>query len=59
MVQLEPPPPPFAEGAPRCKFSAGKAPTTASAAKPERIAKREKCIVIELRIGKLGFCLVD
>ena len=38
----------------RCKFSAGKALTTASAAKPERIAKREGRIMIELRIKKLG-----
>ena len=41
-------------GAPRDEFSAGKALTTANAAKPERAAKREKRIVIKLRIGKLG-----
>jgi hypothetical protein len=38
----------------RGNLSAGKAPTTASAAKTERAAKREKRIVIKLRIGKLG-----
>ena len=41
-------------GAPRDECSTGKALTTASAAKPERAAKREKRIVIKLRIGKLG-----
>ena len=44
----------FSEGTSRCKFAAGKALTTASAAKPERTAKREKRIVIKLRGGKLG-----
>ena len=38
----------------RGKFSAGKALTTASAAKAEMTAKREKRIVIKLRVGKLG-----
>ena len=41
----------------RCKFSVGKALTTASAAKPERTAKRENRIMIELRIGKLEISL--
>jgi hypothetical protein len=34
-------------------FSTGKALTVASAAKQERTAKREKRIVIELRIGNV------
>ena len=34
--------------------SVGKALTTASAAKPERAVKREKRIVIKLRIGNVG-----
>jgi hypothetical protein len=46
--------PTSSKGTRRSKFSAGKALTTARAAKPERAAKSEKCIVIKLRIGKLG-----
>ena len=43
----------------RRKFPAGEALTTASVAKAERTAKREKRIVIELRIGGKLECLVD
>ena len=47
------------DGASHCTFSVGKALTTASAAKPERTAKSEKRIVIELRIGKQEVSLSD